>query len=204
MSRGTRRLTSDELALWHHVTRSITPLRPEDAPPAPPPTPQPPAPPKEALPVAPRDPPPPPPVVSAGRVGSRLGKVSELTIIVPFAPGGADRLRAFLQLFGGNLAGADAVFDAVFRQCGVYRAATMEEFFEVGYAAATRPPPSDARVGLVTVSGGVGVLMADHAAARGLDVSHVGLVVNFELPDTPEVRGMINRVKHLVEVEEPK
>ena len=46
---------------------------------------------------------------SAGRVGSRLGKVSELTIIVPFAPGGAQRLRAFLQLFGGNLAGADDV-----------------------------------------------------------------------------------------------
>jgi len=51
----------------------------------------------------------PPPVQSAGRVGSRLGKVSELTIIVPFAPGGAQRLRAFLQLFGGNLAGADDV-----------------------------------------------------------------------------------------------
>ncbi|WP_433167126.1 hypothetical protein [Kribbella sp. CA-247076] len=51
----------------------------------------------------------PPPVQSAGRVGSRLGKVSELTIIVPFAPGGAERLRAFLKLFGGNLAGADDV-----------------------------------------------------------------------------------------------
>jgi hypothetical protein len=52
---------------------------------------------------------PPPPVDSAGRMGSRLGKVSELTIIVPFAPGGAARLRAFLRLFGGNLAGADDV-----------------------------------------------------------------------------------------------
>jgi hypothetical protein len=52
---------------------------------------------------------PPPPIESAGRVGSRLGKVSELTIIVPFAPGGAQRLRAFLRLFGGNLAGADDV-----------------------------------------------------------------------------------------------
>ena len=52
---------------------------------------------------------PPPPIESAGRVGSRLGKVPELTIIVPFAPGGAQRLRAFLRLFGGNLAGADDV-----------------------------------------------------------------------------------------------
>ena len=45
----------------------------------------------------------PPPVESAGRVGARLGKVSELTIIVPLAPGGAKRLRAFLRLFRGNL-----------------------------------------------------------------------------------------------------
>jgi hypothetical protein len=46
---------------------------------------------------------PPPPVESAGRVGSRLDKVSELTIIVPLAPGGAKRLRAFLRLLNGNL-----------------------------------------------------------------------------------------------------
>jgi hypothetical protein len=42
-------------------------------------------------------------VESAGRVGSRLDKVSELTIIVPLAPGGAKRLRAFLRLLNGNL-----------------------------------------------------------------------------------------------------
>src|SRR4051794_6601401 len=52
---------------------------------------------------------PPARVESAGRVGSRLGKVSELTIIVPFAPGGAARLRAFLKLLNGNLQGADDV-----------------------------------------------------------------------------------------------
>src|SRR5262245_21818743 len=51
----------------------------------------------------------PPAVESAGRAGVRLGKVSELTILVPLAPGGAKRLRAFLQLLGGNLAGADKV-----------------------------------------------------------------------------------------------
>jgi hypothetical protein len=52
----------------------------------------------------------PPPVESAGRAGARLGNVSELTIIVPLAPGGAKRLRAFLRLLGGNLSqGADKV-----------------------------------------------------------------------------------------------
>jgi hypothetical protein len=52
---------------------------------------------------------PPPPVESAGRVGVRLGNVSELTMIFPFAPGGARRLRAFLRLLNGNLDGANKV-----------------------------------------------------------------------------------------------
>jgi len=50
------------------------------------------------------------PMESAGRVGSRVGKVSELTLIVPLLPGGAKRLRAFLRLLHGNpQAGADRV-----------------------------------------------------------------------------------------------
>ena len=52
---------------------------------------------------------PPPPIESAGRAGSRLGKVSELTLIFPLAPGGAKRLRAFLRMLGGNLNGANKV-----------------------------------------------------------------------------------------------
>jgi hypothetical protein len=52
---------------------------------------------------------PPPPVESAGRAGIRLGNVSELTIVVPLAPGGAERTRAFLRLLGGNLDGANKV-----------------------------------------------------------------------------------------------
>ena len=46
---------------------------------------------------------------SAGRIGARQGKVSELTVIVPFATGGAKRLRGLLELLQGNFQGADAV-----------------------------------------------------------------------------------------------
>ena len=70
------------------------------------------------------------------------------------------------------LAGTDAIFDAMFRQHGVHRAVTMEEFFDIGYAAAqARTLPRNERLGIITVSGGVGVLMADTAAAHGLDVA---------------------------------
>ena len=44
---------------------------------------------------------------TAGRIGVRQGKVSELTIIAPFAEGGAQRLRGLLQLLQGNFQLAD-------------------------------------------------------------------------------------------------
>jgi len=46
---------------------------------------------------------------SAGRIGIRLGKVSELTVIAPFAPGGARRLRAVLRLLNGNFSAGTKV-----------------------------------------------------------------------------------------------
>ena len=46
---------------------------------------------------------------SAGRIGLRNGKVSELTMIAPFAPGGAKRLRTLLNLLEGNFEGAEKV-----------------------------------------------------------------------------------------------
>jgi len=42
-------------------------------------------------------------IESAGRIGRRQGKVSELTVIVPLAPGGAKRLRAFLEILHGSI-----------------------------------------------------------------------------------------------------
>ena len=46
---------------------------------------------------------------SAGRIGIRQGSVSELTVIAPFAPGGAQRLRAILRLLNGNFSGGKKV-----------------------------------------------------------------------------------------------
>jgi len=46
---------------------------------------------------------------SAGRTGSRQGTVSELTLMLTFAPGGARRLRALLQAQNGNFDDADKV-----------------------------------------------------------------------------------------------
>lgn len=69
------------------------------------------------------------------------------------------------------MVGTDQVYDAVFQQYGVYRANSVEEFFDIGCAVAIADLPANDKVGLITNSGGVGVLMSDDASDRKLDVS---------------------------------
>ncbi|WP_416896837.1 MAG: acetate--CoA ligase family protein [Minwuia sp.] len=69
-----------------------------------------------------------------------------------------------------SLAGADAVFDAAFRQFGVVRVHSLEEMMDQAAAALVSPLPKGRRLGIVTVSGGAGVMASDEAENIGLEV----------------------------------
>lgn len=68
------------------------------------------------------------------------------------------------------LAGSDAVFDAVFRQYGVWRASTTAEQIDIAAACSRGVYPKSNSLGIFTMSGGFGIQMADDAEAAGLDV----------------------------------
>jgi acetate---CoA ligase (ADP-forming) len=69
----------------------------------------------------------------------------------------------------GSLAGNDAVYDAVFAECGAYRAQSIEEMLDIAQlCAVTGALPSNERIGILTGSGGIGILMADGASVRGM------------------------------------
>lgn len=71
----------------------------------------------------------------------------------------------------GSLAGNDVVYDAVFAECGAYRPESIEEMLDIAHAYSVHGAlPANAEVGIVTGSGGIGVLMADEAGARGLQL----------------------------------
>lgn len=82
-----------------------------------------------------------------------------------------------------SLAGADTVFDAVFRQHNVYRAPTFPELFDVAAGCAMGAFPKGNRVGVVSMSGGVGVLMADAAADAGVDLPPMPQAVRDKLTE---------------------
>jgi len=73
----------------------------------------------------------------------------------------------------GSLAGEDRVFDAVFRQYGAFRAESFDEAMDVATLCAGAGPAKGNRIGLLSISGGVGALMADTAEAVGLDVAPI-------------------------------
>ncbi|MES2533530.1 MAG: CoA-binding protein, partial [Pseudomonadota bacterium] len=69
----------------------------------------------------------------------------------------------------GSLAGNDAVYDTVFAECGAWRPESIEEMLDIAYLLSVAGElPRNADVGVVTGSGGIGVLMADEAGDRNL------------------------------------
>ncbi|MDE2188017.1 MAG: acetate--CoA ligase family protein, partial [Betaproteobacteria bacterium] len=70
----------------------------------------------------------------------------------------------------GSLAVGDEVFDAMLRQYGVLRARNEEQMLDMIEALCCDRAPQGRGVGLVTQSGGAGVMMADRAEEIGLDV----------------------------------
>ncbi len=68
------------------------------------------------------------------------------------------------------LASPDAAVDALFAQTGVIRVDTLEELFDVAQVLSDQQLPAGRRVGIVTNSGGPGILAADACEANGLVV----------------------------------
>ncbi|HVK14012.1 MAG TPA: acetate--CoA ligase family protein, partial [Gemmataceae bacterium] len=68
------------------------------------------------------------------------------------------------------LAASATAADALFRQCGVIRAGTLDELFDLALALGTQPLPKGRRVVIVSNAGGPGILCTDACEAGGLTV----------------------------------
>jgi acetate---CoA ligase (ADP-forming) len=93
-----------------------------------------------------------------------------------------------------SLAGADAVYDALFKQYGVYRAETTEEFVDVAYACQYGRYPTGRKIDLQTISGGVGVQMADASVKYDLDVAPLPVATQKKLKELIPFAGVTNPV----------
>ncbi|MFO7746543.1 MAG: acetate--CoA ligase family protein [Orrella sp.] len=75
---------------------------------------------------------------------------------------------AAAQSHTASIAGDDRVFDAVMAELGVLRVDTTEQMLDVARLAKRGIYPADNTLGVITVSGGAGVIISDAAEACGL------------------------------------
>lgn len=68
----------------------------------------------------------------------------------------------------GALTGADAIYDAFFRQYGITRVETLEDLFEVPALFCKTTPPKGRNVGVITTTGGGATIVVEAAAQAGL------------------------------------
>jgi acetate---CoA ligase (ADP-forming) len=71
----------------------------------------------------------------------------------------------------GALSERDSTVDALLAQCGVLRADTVEELFDLAKAFSSPLLPRGNRVAIVTNAGGPGIIVADACEAEGLSVA---------------------------------
>jgi len=84
----------------------------------------------------------------------------------------------------GSLALDDEIFDAACRQAGVLRLERLNDLFEMPKMFAYQPLPEGNRMGIITITGGVGVLSIDEGAKYGLVVSSL----------SPRTKGALNAI----------
>ena len=93
-----------------------------------------------------------------------------------------------------SLAGEDKVYDEVLRAHGAYRVRSTEEMLDVAYSTMPSIFPAGKNLGLVTISGGGGVIMADAAADEGLIVGPMPKEAQDELKELVPFASPMNPV----------
>ncbi len=95
-------------------------------------------------------------------------KVSEHKPIVAYYVGGSASGRQAGLSHTAALSGRDEVYNGVFAQTGVIRAASIEELFDFCWVLGSQPLPMGNRIAILTNSGGPGAAAADAAERSGL------------------------------------
>ena len=73
----------------------------------------------------------------------------------------------------GALASSDVTISAFLDQCGVVRANTLEELFDIARALVHCPLPAGPRIALVTNAGGPAIMATDACVSLGLEIAEL-------------------------------
>ncbi len=115
------------------------------------------------------------------RVARRVSRKKPIAVVKSGRTGAGARAASSHT---GALAGTDTATDALLAQCGVIRAQSIQELFDIAMAFENQPVPAGNRVAIVTNAGGPGIIIADALEGAGLMVPSL----------SPETQAALHRV----------
>jgi len=107
------------------------------------------------------------------RDGAKLLRVADLAVkkgkpIVVMKVGRTEAGGKAASSHTGSMTGSDAVYEAVFRQKGIIRVEEIEDLYLTASVLAKCPRPRGNRVGIITTTGGGGVILTDKLVEMGM------------------------------------
>jgi acetate---CoA ligase (ADP-forming) subunit alpha len=134
--------------------------------------------------------------IRRGREFVRVAReVSKKKPIVAYYVGGSEAGGKAGKSHTGALAGPDLLYDGIFEQCGIVRASSAEELFDMCFVLGTQPLPKGDRVAVLTHSGGPGAAAADTVDRTGLKLANLSAETLEQLADLlPHTGRMSNPV----------
>jgi acyl-CoA synthetase (NDP forming) len=81
----------------------------------------------------------------------------------------------------GSMAVDDKIFDSLCRQSGILRLEEFQDLFEIPKIFASQPLPAGGRLGIVTFTGGVGVVVIDQGSKYGMGLTTLSAETRYSL-----------------------
>ena len=130
--------------------------------------------------------------VAAARRARRAGKT-----VAVLKVGKSDAGMQAAKSHTGALAGSAQVYEAAFRRAGVLSVDHVRTLLDMAVALPGQKPAGGRRVGIISMSGGAGVMMADACAAGGLEVAPLAAATQDALAKVlPDFVGRSNPVDY--------
>jgi len=98
--------------------------------------------------------------------------VSNKPILI-LKPGRSQAAAEAVASHTGSLAGIDQIYDSAFRQAGIFRLDTWQEFLDIPKVFASQELPMGRRSAIFTFSGAAGIMAIDAAVHNGLTTAQL-------------------------------
>lgn len=110
-------------------------------------------------------------------------EITPMKPIIAIYVGGSEAAQRAVKSHTGSLAGNAKIYEAAFKEAGIVKIELVVGFLDLARVLTKEIYPKGKRLGIITNSGGPGVMIANHAEKQGLKVPRLSEKLQAELKE---------------------